>query len=408
MRLLLALAAAGVFALALRPAEPVWTVVIGGDNEGHLAPCGCTSPQTGGIRRRASATLAQGDPKHRIVLDTGDFTTDTGPQDRYKAEMLAEAAGTMGAILALTPSEARFGLAELAAMKALSKDGFVSGSAQGIEGVPQSVERGPFAITSLAPDPLNVVLPLSGSPVETDAAAKALIATGKVPVVMLSDDEDAARDLAKKVPGLSLIVHRRGGTPASTLGTENGATLVSPGERGKFVVTLDWRGGRWENYRVIDLGPEIVDDSLVKRMYAAYLQRVDDANLLDRLPRAPSDPFAGNEACLKCHAEAAKVWEGSKHAHAYNTLEHEGHSRDPDCVKCHVVGLEAEGGFRSRAQTPQFAFVGCESCHGPGAAHAINPKILLPRLSPETCLSCHTRDQSPNFDFNAYWAKIKH
>lgn len=408
MKALLALAAAGAFAVGLRPVEPVWTVVIGGDSEGHLAPCGCTSPMSGGIRRRTSAVRAQGEEERRVVLDTGDFVTGTGPQDRYKAEMLAEAAGAMGAITALTPTEARFGPAELAAMNALSDNAFVSGSVKGVEEVAAFREQGPFSVTALSPNPLPMALSLEGEPVEATEAAKALVTAGKAPIVMLAGDEDSARALAKEVPGLSLIVHRRGGSPAKELVTENGATLVSPGERGKSVVTVDWRDGRWENLRVIDLGPQIADDPLVAKMYSAYLKRVDAANLLDRLPRAPSDPFAGNDACVKCHADAAHVWERSGHAHALATLEKEGHGRDPDCVRCHVVGLEAEGGFLSRTKTPQFAFVGCESCHGPGAAHAANPKVPIARSGPETCTNCHTRDQSPNFDFRTYWPKIKH
>src|SRR5690606_37921989 len=123
------------------------------------------------------------------------------------------------------------------------------------------------------------------------------------------------------------------------LQTEGTTTLVSPGERGKHVVMLDFRAGKWQNYRVVRLDPDITDDKLISRMYSAYLKRVDEAGLLDLVPRTEGAAFAGNAVCLSCHADAAKVWEGSKHAHAYETLEHEGHGRDPDCVKCHVTGL---------------------------------------------------------------------
>ncbi|RYG47240.1 hypothetical protein EON79_07895 [bacterium] len=408
MKLLLALAAAGVFCLGLRPAEPVWTVVIGGDSDGHLAPCGCTFPMTGGIRRRSTVVRDHAPTEHRLVLDTGSFVTSVGPQDRFKAEMLAEAAGTMGAVVALTPSEAQFGPGQFAALRALAGDAYVSGNVKGVEGLENVAERGPFAITALATDPEGISGPLAGIPVSREEAIKGLLSKAMVPIVMYAADEDQARDLARSSPKLSLIVHRRGGAPAKEILYEEGVALVSPGERGKYVVMLDRRGAKWENYRAIDLGPEIKDDKLISRMYAAYLQRVEGAGLLDMVPRSEAGAFVGNEACLSCHPKAAAVWKGSKHAHAYESLESEGHDRDPDCVRCHVTGLEAKGGFMSRSATPQFAFVGCESCHGAGGQHVSSPKIPYNRSGPETCARCHTGDNSPRFDYKTYWKKIAH
>ncbi|RYG32576.1 hypothetical protein EON81_20330 [bacterium] len=408
MKALLGLAAAGIFALGLRPAEPVWTVVVGGDSDGHLAPCGCTSPMTGGIRRRAAAIREHAATEHRLLLETGAFVTGTGLQDRFKAEMLAEASGAMGAVVALTPSEAQFGPGQFSSLNALSGDAYVSGNVSGVQGLSRVVRRGPFAITALANDPQAVPAAIGGKAISNEIAAQALLAKKATSVVMFAGDEDAARSLARSQPKLSLIVHRRGGNPAEKILYEGQVALVSPGERGKNIVMLERRGNRWERYRVVNLGPQFKDDKLISRMYAAYLKRVDGAGLLDMLARTEGAAFAGNDACLSCHPKAAEVWKGSKHSHAYETLDKDGHGRDPDCVRCHVTGLESKGGFLSRSASAQFAFVGCESCHGPGAEHVKNPKAPISRSGAESCNKCHTGDTSPRFDYQTYWKKIAH
>jgi DmsE family decaheme c-type cytochrome len=76
--------------------------------------------------------------------------------------------------------------------------------------------------------------------------------------------------------------------------------------------------------------------------------------------------YAGEETCLGCHDDRA--YKGTMHALAFNT------------------------------RTPA-ATHGCESCHGPGKAHAEsgdvalikNPKTMAPADVSATCTSCHNR-----------------
>ena len=62
------------------------------------------------------------------------------------------------------------------------------------------------------------------------------------------------------------------------------------------------------------------------------------------------------------------------------------------CAGCHVTGLNtATWGFA------EFG-IGCENCHGPGAAHAADPKKIKPyaKADSQVCGACHSRGTSPD------------
>jgi mono/diheme cytochrome c family protein len=226
--------------------------------------------------------------------------------------------------------------------------------------------------------------------------------------LLLDGSRADASAIAQEFPALRLIVYRTTGDPPASVEREGETLLVTPGDRGRNLLRLAFTGSHFEGYLPIRLGPEHRNDADASRIYTAYLKRVSSSNLLEQIARASGEPYAGTAKCISCHSGAGKTWKKSGHAHALLTLEREGHARDPDCVSCHVVGLQRTTGFRSRKATPQLADVGCESCHGAGAKHARKPSLALKRVAAETCVTCHTTENSPNFDFTTYWQKIKH
>jgi 2',3'-cyclic-nucleotide 2'-phosphodiesterase (5'-nucleotidase family) len=123
---------------------------------------------------------------------------------------------------------------------------------------------------------------------------------------------------------------------------------------------------------------------------------------------ASNSPYAGGDTCAGCHTTEHDIWKKSGHSHAMATLEARNQQFDTACVKCHVVGFES-GGFQALYSTPQFANVQCESCHGPGRQHAENPAKGYGHMpTPAGCVVCHTKVNSPDFDFKTYWPKVKH
>ncbi len=118
--------------------------------------------------------------------------------------------------------------------------------------------------------------------------------------------------------------------------------------------------------------------------------------------------YVGADACASCHTQQYQIWQNTNHAHAMATLEKKNQQFDTECVKCHVVGFN-QGGFQSLVTTPQFANVQCEACHGPGKQHVENPgKGYGQMTTPSGCVQCHTQSNSPDFEFESYWQKIKH
>ncbi len=130
-------------------------------------------------------------------------------------------------------------------------------------------------------------------------------------------------------------------------------------------------------------------------------------------PAAGGAAYAGNESCRACHAAAFPVWEGSKHAKAWETLTAAGKDCDVGCIGCHTVGFDAAGGFCRLSDAQRWADVGCESCHGPGSLHAQKPAeraawgaAFTRGKSPETCTGCHNAEHSDQFAFDAYLPRI--
>lgn len=388
-------------------------IVIGGDVMGNMAPCGCTKPMSGGIKRRASMIRMLTQGKKHLVLENGGMIADLGRQSELKAEALSEIFGSLDAIVHFHSGDVTLGRGALASSTRLVGKGSLGG---GIEqdtetGLRSTTVKGDFVIGAASPrralaDALGV--PYQDVQAVVNEVLNFADSLGKVPILLLDGDRQLAEEVATKNPKLRLIVYSSLGDPDSSLQRLGNTLLITPGEKGKHAIKLVYNGD-FTGYAPINLGPEVPDDPVATKVYDEYLDRVRTEDLLGKLPRAKSEAFAGSRNCAPCHGVTYKKWEESRHANALTTLEHDNHDADPDCVGCHVVGLEAMGGFVSRAKTPQLASVGCESCHGPARAHAKDPwKKKLPKVGKDACLKCHTAHTSPNFDFDSYWQKIVH
>jgi hypothetical protein len=345
-----------------------------------------------------------------VLVEPGPFVADGGRQSEMKAEALAEAAAPWNPVLGLTGRDAVLGPAVIASMARLCRGALVAthlAQPERIGAVRWHAAAGRL-FGSFDPEP-ELFSEIEPAPIPLSEAMDAFLAEaerrGLSSAAMVRAGEAEARSIARRWPKLGLIIFIDEAAPGSERLKQGAVEMAAAGSRGRSLISISADGAR----NPILLGPQLADDPDAGAIYARYLRRVADGGLLEALPRSRSGAYAGSRACFSCHPSEAKAWKESAHASALATLEGSGHDRDPDCVSCHVVGLESAQGFRSRSATPDLADVGCESCHGPGAAHAEAPeKSPMGRIGSASCALCHNADHSPGFDFSTYWPQISH
>jgi predicted CXXCH cytochrome family protein len=122
--------------------------------------------------------------------------------------------------------------------------------------------------------------------------------------------------------------------------------------------------------------------------------------------------------CGNCHVGHQRDWKTSAHADAWAGLQSSG-SAQAFCNACHTVSqngndTDSPAGFTN---VPDEAYhdVQCESCHGPGYDHVVEPdlpgNVPLPRLrvtgvgDDGTCAECH---QGTHHPFVEEWSQSRH
>ena len=396
-------------------------VVVAGDTQGYLAPCGCTSPMTGGIRRLATA-VAQYRGTGGLFLENGGLLEENPRglvalrQGVLKALALADAFRAMRVdAVNIGQEELTAGPGTLTQIEELTDRATLSTSLEpsATNNLPQWLAHGPFLIGGVTPAAVNLAAITGETAVPVKAAvhrlAEEALKRGLTPILMFRGTEPQAEAFARDEPGLALIVYQSAGTAPLAPIVIGHTMLVTPGDQTKNLVRLEFDGTAFSNYRAVTLTPNYADEPKVSKIYRSYQAQVGHAHLIELLPRTKTAAFAGSAACASCHGAAFKIWHASAHSHALADLERQGSERDPECVGCHVTGLASTVGFRSRLQTRKLADVSCEACHGPAQAHAHAPRTYrLPKLTEKSCLGCHTPNNSPNFAFSTFWPKVSH
>ena len=152
-----------------------------------------------------------------------------------------------------------------------------------------------------------------------------------------------------------------------------------------------------ENYRVESA-------KLYKPKVVLPEKELPEKEMIARIPK--ESPFVGAISCKRCHEVNYRNWLKTKHANASQTIVASPKYSQEECLICHSTGYGKMGEYATVDEIPFYLRgVQCEACHGEGKGHpgkgGIERKVTL-----GLCRNCHTKDQSPIFNYIAYLGKI--
>lgn len=382
----------------------------------RFEPCGCVAGMNGGLMRRAPL-LARLPAERVLSLELGGWSGGPRPHEMIRSSHYLRGLAAAGIdVLAVGGAEAALGgerLGRLLAEAAVLRLPVVCANLDGIAGCQPAVEVAASGRRLL----LTAVVPAetvgARDPAEALAALAQQAAARRLELVCMADlDPDACKALARAVPQLAVVVGGRSDHPSPEPVAVGSTRVLWAGNHGKVLGSWAWGRPAAAFELLADSLPEDPAQRAILDEYQRALATAAlDGEAAGGMRALGAAAFVGSAACTPCHADAARIHAGSRHRQAFQALAAKGYQHDPDCLRCHVVGL-GEGGYRRDAVL--FAEVGCESCHGPGQAHVRAASTgrpgdaRLPKLSPASCVGCHDPDNSPHFDHGRYWPQIQH
>lgn len=404
------------------------TLVVSGDTNGWITPCGCASNQSGGMLRRGTYLAdVRGRGGAVVYADAGGAAGGTSGYHRTKFEailagelMLDVAAHNVG------ESEAAFGPAYLREVAARTRAPLISANIRDAAGgailpasrVVTAAGRRVALVGVMSPRFKTSELSVSEPRAAVLEAAAKIKGQFDSLVVLAYLPQEELESLAAALPEADAVV---GGPTGQSIAPRRvgPTTLAAATRKGKFLVEIPLAagGGQAATGKAVEIVASLADEAGQQENLKRYLTTLEKLDLpatetglvAPPPPNAPKDfRIAGSESCATCHRPDQDIWAHSKHNHAWDTLVTKGFHVDSSCQQCHTTGYGLPGGFVSRSASKTLVNVGCENCHGPSAAHVRDPKIRTPFVAADQCVRCHDQENSPTFNYDLYWPRTRH
>ena len=409
------------------------TIIYSGNLDGELEPCGCSDEgNLGGIKRRATMldSIKEKNP-NAVILSAGGLITSEGVNDTIKSAYILKAFAGLGYdAIGVQWKDLSYGVDQATKNKLpWVASNWLTDTFAESKMISRTINSERVAIQFFAwLDPnesparqMPGAKPLTTEKVDALNKALQISKQNKILTVLATT---LPFDLAKNTFALNnvdiLIVRAAYEVYGQPRQVEN-TLVLEPGSRGmrlgelQLEVNESGSISKW-SHQIIPMPEKVADAPRMKDWYEAYNAEVKADYLrrteLRKQRESGESPFVGEAQCKTCHAEQHKVWQKSDHAIAFEDLEGVQKSFDPECIQCHTVGFNVEGGFVDINITSHLTNVQCENCHGAGKEHATSsgqkPVSNKGWSKEQMCLQCHVQKHSPSFDVEKYWPKIAH
>ncbi len=396
--------------------DDVVTIFFTGNELGTLKPCGCSGGQLGGLEKRP-AIFGTAAKSQRMIVDTGRIVAGDSEQNLIKFGIIIQAYNILKYdVVNLARKDLR-----IAKDQGILSDpvlNFISAYSEGEGEKVSSRAKKKFSLSGRDVT-VNIISADVKSPEELPKKLSLDKELESINILIAQGCNEQTIDAISRIAAVDCVIcPPQSDTPMLISESDNKPLFVSVGRYGKYVAKLEIRYERAVNkyefaFSSVPVTEALDEDESLVELYRTYQLLVKEAGLLSRQPRFVLNnglEYAGSETCRMCHKYEYTKWSKSPHADAFSTLEKVGSDFDPECVGCHVVGLEYQSGFVSTDKTAHLKDVGCENCHGPGSKHVETFGEVLtgePRLD---CTYCHTPEHSANYSGNegVYFEKIIH
>jgi hypothetical protein len=423
--------AAKLFQLWPKDRAPDIVLMLSGETMGYLHPCGCSSPQYGGLERRYNfwSSLVKERRWPVVSVDLGDVAQKSGPQAlvKYKYAMLAEQLLQYTAVV-IGRNEMALPLIDALSEYSLNNEWprvLAANLLKKVERYPsgapgQSMVRASQVVGQEGKPRVGVVGVVAPSiakrvqdrEISFDSIEKAIPEALKemeaqkpeLLVLLFQGSLEEAKAYAEKFPQFQVVLCLSSDPdPPSQAERVGNTSVVWVGQKGRYVGLIGaYRTGKATppfdlHYQLVKLGPEYEtpagkeSSNPVLGLLENYAKEVKTGNYLSRYSKTDHPiqrefkgaTYVGSDKCKRCHEEAYAIWKASPHSRAYKTLVKAQRPSlqqfDGECVRCHVTGFEYTGGFGDEKTTPLLRDNGCENCHGPGSLHVkgnVEPKLV--------------------------------
>jgi len=408
------------------------TIIYSGNTLGELKPCGCTKEEDqGGFERRMTFLKEiSSNTKNIVLVDTGDSFKEPTKQGKIKARYIMQAISKLK-YDAIIPGEKDLVYGEPFINSGESIPWILSNAKLGEIDPPKvrikKLDNGLIvAILGLIDPELYYDAKHSGGIIsDPKESAEKLIAKLKKSrhpdiIILLTHMKREKAISLLKLNGVDVVVNGHIESDTDTIDMtpikKNGKVFIQPGPRGqkmgKLTIQIDKKFNKTFKNSIIRLDSKIKFDPEMIKWYDEYNNEIEELffESMDRrkTQHDKKSVYASDQMCMTCHPKKHETWNKSRHGHAYETLKKINKAFDPECLKCHVTGLDRIGGFVSEVDTPELKNVQCEACHGPSLSHVKNFQIKPKADAQQACNLCHVKNHSPNFNYSKYWPKIKH